>query len=298
MCLMAFALTPHPGVGLLLAANRDETLSRPTAALDRWRTPAGIEVLAGRDLRDGGTWLGCTAEGRVAMLTNVRDGPPGPAARRSRGELVTRWLDGEQNLMHTLDAQAYGGFNLVLGHLPTGEWTWLNNRPGTVWAALPATIQALTRRNRPGLLVARLPAGVYGLSNAGLNTPWPKTLALQQTMARVAESWHPPPSEAGASLADNEATLCGTGQPRDWQASLWQALNNRSTYPDALLPQTGVPPEWERALSATRVDAASLDYGTRTSLVLSATRHADGSPWHICMEERTHATGTVVQLET
>ena len=73
MCLMAFSLPARPADGWLLAANRDEALDRPTAALHRWRTPQGTTVVAGRDLRDGGTWIGSTPGGRVAMLTNVRE---------------------------------------------------------------------------------------------------------------------------------------------------------------------------------------------------------------------------------
>ena len=72
MCLIAFAIQARPGLPLLLAANRDEFFDRPTAPLHRWGASDGVEVLAGRDLRDGGTWLGVSAAGRVAMLTNVR----------------------------------------------------------------------------------------------------------------------------------------------------------------------------------------------------------------------------------
>ena len=75
MCLIAFAIGMQPDMPLLLAANRDEFFDRPTAPWHRWALPCGAEVLGGRDLRDGGTWLGVSLSARVAMLTNVRSTP-------------------------------------------------------------------------------------------------------------------------------------------------------------------------------------------------------------------------------
>jgi uncharacterized protein with NRDE domain len=94
MCLIAFAVGMRPDLPLLLAANRDEFFDRPTAPWHRWNLPDGGEALGGRDLRGGGTWLGVSLAGRVAMLTNVRS-PQAASGLRSRGELVTRWLAGE-----------------------------------------------------------------------------------------------------------------------------------------------------------------------------------------------------------
>src|SRR5690606_41054532 len=94
MCLIAFAIEPGPTCALLLASNRDEAMDRPTAPLHRWALPNGMDVIGGRDLRDGGTWLGVNAAGRVAMITNVREAQPEPASR-SRGELANLWLAGE-----------------------------------------------------------------------------------------------------------------------------------------------------------------------------------------------------------
>lgn len=280
MCLMAFALHTHPQVGLLLAANRDEALDRPTAPLSPWQTAAGTPLWAGRDLRDGGTWTGCTAAGHVAMLTNVREGSPSPnPAARSRGELVTRWLDAASH--QALDAHAfisqlapaaYGGFNLVFGSLATGQWTWLNNRPDWTWPTLPAEVQAITQHHPAGWLVARLPPGVYGLSNAGLNTPWPKTRALMRSMNQAVDGQ--------GLLADD----------------LWAALANRHLAADENLPSTGVPLEWERALSAAFVDAPQHAYGTRTSLLMSAMRSQPEQPWQLAMTERTHQTGGEISL--
>ena len=91
MCLIAFALHASSRWPLVIAANRDEFLDRPTVPLARWKTPSGQAVVSGRDLRAGGAWFGITPGGRIAFLTNVREGDS-LVAPRSRGELVTRWL--------------------------------------------------------------------------------------------------------------------------------------------------------------------------------------------------------------
>ena len=121
MCLIAFAIDASPACPLLIAANRDEFLDRPTAPLHRWTLPEGASVVAGRDLRDGGTWLGVSETGRVAMLTNVRSVQAGPG-QRSRGELATRWLDGGLSWEALLeDLGALVGLVLALIGVGIGE---------------------------------------------------------------------------------------------------------------------------------------------------------------------------------
>lgn len=304
MCLMAFSLPARPADGWLLAANRDEALDRPTAALHRWLTPQGTHVVAGRDLRDGGTWIGSTPGGRVAMLTNVREpasvalAASTPPGLRSRGELPTRWLDTQASQPDARQAAArfvaelapqahlFGGFNLVLGDIAQNHWLWINNRPDLVMADLPAHIRVLARLTHAGLVVAELPPGVYGLSNAGLDTPWPKTIALRTALAELASPHHP------------------ARPPLDTYHPLWSVLANPATWPDADLPATGVPLDWERALSAIWVDkpsttGASGGYGTRTSLLMQATlqgappqAHPSSPHWQMDMLERTWRPAT------
>ncbi len=244
MCLIAFAIGASAEQPLLLAANRDEFFDRPTQALHRWTLPNGIGVLAGRDLRDGGTWLGISETGRVAMLTNVRSANPG-AGRRSRGELTICWLQGVgswDGWWRELDPTDYGGFNLVVGDVNDGLWAWISNRdPDQPHASVVSKMHH-----------KRLAPGVYGLSNAALDTPWPKTLKLKSAL-----------TSALYGTAEAESNLC-------------QALADGAAVSATELPETGVPVDLERSLSSPFVDLLANGYGTRSSLILGITQDSEG----------------------
>jgi len=160
MCVLAFAWTAHPRWHLVLAGNRDELHTRPAAPLARWSEPD--HVIAGRDLEAGGTWLGVSEQGRLAVVTNLR-GHGGPVAgRASRGALVADLLAGEGAFADaaTIDLDRFNPFNLIV--------------------ADRAQAQFLT--NRPAPTRTTLAPGVYGLSNGALDEPWPKTLQLKAAL--------------------------------------------------------------------------------------------------------------------
>lgn len=251
MCLIAFAINAAPGVPLLVAANRDEYWARPTAALHRWALDDGTPVIGGRDLREGGTWLGLSPAGRIAWLTNVRQ--PGAERRgRSRGELVARWLQSDADstgFIDTLDPAAYAGFNLVVGDLRRGEWAWMGNRHPDA----PHAEQAPERHWRA------IGPGVHTLSNATLNTPWPKARRLAQALGEALNASDETPAPLGGALIDT--TLAS----------------------DAELPRTGVPDAVERVLSSPFVHWPDHAYGTRCSTVLRW--DADGE---LRIDEWTH----------
>jgi uncharacterized protein with NRDE domain len=261
MCLIAFAIGARPGLPLLLAANRDEFFERPTASLHHWSLEPGPAVLAGRDLRDGGTWLGVSEAGRVAMLTNVRSTEL-RSGTKSRGELATRWLAGDLDLpaMHAaIDPTAYAGFNLVVGDLQRGQWAWLSNcDPDQPHAGVQArlTSQALA-------------PGIYGLSNAALDTPWPKTRRLKSALRTSVDA-------APEELTEDHGTQ-----------ALIHALADATPAAAHELPQTGIDPERERRLSAPFVHLADAGYGTRSSLVLRVAAEG-GQSRRIDAEEWTH----------
>ena len=219
MCLAAVVWKVHPRFPLVVAANRDEFYARPTAPL-AWQDG----VLAGRDLQAGGTWMGVKG-GRWALVTNVRNPADLVPGRASRGELPLRWLASGQaatGFWQSLDPQQYAGFNLLMGDAE--ELWWASNR-----AAGPV----------------RLEPGCYGLSNAALDTPWPKLRQLRsRLLGRVITA------TSAASLA----------------AGILEELGDPAMAPDEELPDTGVGLAWERQLSATFIRTPL--YGTRCSTVM------------------------------
>ena len=219
MCLIVFAWRPGHALPLIVAANRDEFYARPTQALTAWEDAPGVH--AGRDLEAGGTWLGVGPQGRFAALTNIRD-PGQPLGPRSRGELVAGYLQGELGVEAYLDQVAsrskqYSGFNLLVGD--ERQLGYLHAR------------EAAPRLLEPG---------VYGLSNAGLDTPWPKLVKARRGLERLLDSAEP--QQLLTLLADAE------------------------TASDGELPETGVGLATEKLLSS--VFIASQNYGTRASTVL------------------------------
>ena len=93
MCLINFHVQDHPIYRLIVAANRDEFYERPTAPAHFWEDKP--HLLAGRDLSQRGTWLGISKTGRFAALTNYRDASKQQSNFRSRGEIVTDFLDSD-----------------------------------------------------------------------------------------------------------------------------------------------------------------------------------------------------------
>ncbi|KQV92600.1 NRDE family protein [Pelomonas sp. Root1237] len=239
MCLAAFALNTHPRFPLVIAANRDEFFAREAAPMGWW--PDLPDILAGRDLSAGGTWFGLTRGGRLALLTNVREPGRQVADAPSRGALVVDWLGSSSDADDFAAglAQGYNGFNLVTADLARNAWHWISNR-----ASAPLEL-------RPG---------IHALSNASLDTPWPKTLGLSEALAEALDS-----STSVQQLASR----------------LFAALADATPAPDAALPDTGVGLARERLLSPRFVrmtDPAQPGvavYGTRCATVLI--REANGT---------------------
>lgn len=153
----------RPDLPLLLLANRDEYFARPTAELGFWQDHPAI--LGGRDLQAGGTWLAFSRDGRWAAVTNVRNGEDNPDESRSRGELVANYLRGTSRASEYADRlepdlALYRGFNLLLGE-PSAV-LYVSNRAPRAW----------------------LEPGVHGVSNATLNTEWPKLIEAREAVER------------------------------------------------------------------------------------------------------------------
>jgi uncharacterized protein with NRDE domain len=257
MCLIALAIDQSRRFPLVVAANRDEFFTRPAARL-AWWTPdtGGPAILGGRDLEAGGTWLGLTTQGRLAMLTNVRDPARIDAQAPSRGQIVPQWLVGAEPTdrfwMRTA-LSGYNGFNLIAADFKRGECFWASNLNGHA---------------------VRLERGTYGVSNASLDTAWPKTTALKHRLRLALEE------------ADSVDALAG---------ALFTALGDRQLAADADLPATGVPVELERALSAAFIRVPDRQYGTRCSTLVISERVGRGLVTHV-MERSYSATGAVALL--
>lgn len=230
MCLLAFDWQPGAPTPLRLIGNRDEFYVRPTAGLHYWDD---APILGGRDLEAGGTWLAVNRQGVLATLTNVRDpalvAPPGTP---SRGELVVQALTCE-DLPTWLDqlaesAPRYAGFNLLVA-TPTQMWH--------------------LHRGRERTALHEVPRGVHALSNADLNSPWPKTVKLHQAMAK------------------------DTTPPVTWPHTSRHVIQQTDEAPIHALPDTGVGLTLEQRLSAAFIVGET--YGTRATTWVTLDRQGN-----------------------
>lgn len=251
MCLLLLAHRAHAEYPLVIAANRDEYYARPTQPAAFWADAP--EVLAGRDLQAGGTWLGITRQGRWAALTNVRDPGNMRVGAPSRGHLVSAYLLGSAPPRAYLAGIAervglYNGFNLLCGD---GESVWyLSNYLANHEANDPANHAAGMREVLPG---------IHGVSNHVLDTPWPKVVL-------------------GCSLL-SQSLAARPADELDVQA-LFDVLKSEQAVADAELPDTGVGIERERELAP--IFIRSTGYGTCSSTVITV--HRSG---HVTFVERT-----------
>jgi len=223
MCLIAVALNAHPRYRVVVAANRDEFHARPSQAATWWEDAP--DIYGGRDLQQGGTWLACSRDGRWGAVTNVRRMvPPDPQAP-SRGNLVAGYLHAAgtaaSHVEHLQSTAAhFAGFNLLLGD--ADSCSYLSNHPHTQHTELQP--------------------GVHAVSNASLDTPWPKLLRLREALS----GW------------------CAVGNTQT--EALYTALADETPVPDAALPDTGVGLALERFLATPFIRGPS--YGTRASTLL------------------------------
>lgn len=229
MCLILLSNRENPRYPLVLAANRDEFYERPTAPLARWQHAP--DILAGRDVRRGGTWLGSTENGRWAAVTNYREPGAHRSGAPSRGLLVSEFLTGGESAAAYLRslitrAEEYNGFNLLLGD-ETGVYYYSNR----------------TSNSAAGACLDPLPPGLYGVSNHLLDSPWPKVQKGKRALADLLARENPLRSESVLDL------LLDRGRPADGE-----------------LPDTGIGLELERLLGP--VFISSPTYGTRSSSMI------------------------------
>jgi uncharacterized protein with NRDE domain len=197
MCLIFLSINHHPNYKLIIAGNRDEFYNRRTAAANFWDDHP--QILGGRDLEAGGTWLAMTRQGRIGMVTNYRDpmniNPHAP----SRGHLVSDFLITEESpgqYLHAVSERGrkYNGFNLIVGDIDD-LWYYSNYKEG----------------------IEKLSPGFYGLSNHLLETAWPKILRGKEKIRPVLSEAKVDPEALFEILYDDQVAsdelLPSTGLP-------------------------------------------------------------------------------------
>jgi len=259
MCMLVVARRVHPHYPLIVVANRDEVLSRPTEPLHEWTADAGGAegIVAGRDVTAGGTWLAVAPGGRFSAVTNVREPGPVLPAAASRGELPIDALTGPVPVAefahHVVDdLDRYGGVNLLAGDLDRMWWASNRSTRGPV----------------------ALGSGVHGLSNASLDTPWPKVVGAVHDVRALM------------------GTDVMTGP--DWSGTLLDVLADRRPAAPWTMPRTGVPLTHEWRLSS-RFVRIGRRYGTRSTTAVRIDQHGVADVVERTWDARGRITGTVTR---
>ena len=208
MCILFFAIDKHPQYPVIICANRDEFHQRPTQAMHQWLSP---EILAGKDLQAGGTWLGLSNDGKFSALANYRQSLTEAGNKKSRGELVLNALTREARPLESQlprIANDYNGFNLVFGHL---------NR--------------LICFDSVNQSFHKLTPGFHSICNGALDDIWPKMALGQEQLA-----------QAISQSANTEKALDSE--------TLFALMRNCQQATQKELPDTGIALEWEQLLSS------------------------------------------------
>lgn len=220
MCLILLGINTSPKFKLILAANRDEFYSRSAEKAHLWKE----NIVGGKDLKAGGMWLGVSAGGRIAAVTNYRSGL-NESSKKSRGMLVKNFISSDQSEINFLkslqeDASGYNGFNLICG-TPGGLFFYSNTENKAI----------------------KIPDGFHGLSNASLDTPWPKVTVSVKEFEKVLKK----------EVFDPE--------------NIFSMMLNRAEFDEHLLPDTGIGKELEKKLSPLFINMPG--YGTRCTSVIT-----------------------------
>ncbi len=227
MCLAIVAINRTKELPLLMVGNRDEYHGRATAGLHWWDDQP--DVLAGRDLVAGGTWFGVTRGSRFGLVTNYRETPQ--QGKQSRGHLLTHFFASDLSprlYARNLTLDAYAGFNLIIGDL-NGDVLYVSNRA-----------------DKP---ITELGDGVHAVSNALLDTPWPKLVRVR------------------------DAVNVWFGDPGHDAETLYQPLRDMTQSAEPDTPDLDIPPDVNRALTAPFI--VGERYGTRSTSILMLGERGD-----------------------
>ncbi len=224
MCLITFSYKTHPRYKLIVAANRDEFYERPTRKAQFWTNEQLPDILAGKDMKANGTWMGISKKGKWGALTNYRDPSNIKENAPTRGNLVLDFLKSEMDENSYLEnvqkkAQDYNGFNLLIG-----------------------SYDSLYHFSNETNAITEIEPGIHGVSNALLDTNWPKLDHAKKELERI------------------------TSKEKFNKEEAFEILKNPVKAPDEQLPSTGIPYEWEKAVSS--IFIKTDNYGTLCSTLL------------------------------
>jgi uncharacterized protein with NRDE domain len=242
MCLIVFSYKTSSDYPFILAGNRDEFYERPTTPVHIWQTDP--RIIAGKDEKAGGTWLGFTETGRFAAITNYRDMNNLKEDAPTRGKIVTDFLLSEKYVLTFLknlkqQSHLYNGFNLIAGTFD--QLYYLSNQKEEI---------------------EKIEPGVHVISNAFLNTPWPKSQWAKERFEEIIDN---------SGFDDGE---------------LFKLLQNTRRYPKDKLPETGLPDEMEKAVSS--VFIITEEYGTRSSSIIAVDNNSKAG-----FIEQTYSPGSI-----
>ncbi len=245
MCILFFAIEQHPNYPVIICANRDEFHIRPTQAMHYWQQE---NILAGKDLQAGGTWLGLTPNGRFSALTNFRKLPLKVSTVKSRGDLVIKALShSSEEIAEQLPSMVndYQGFNLIYGQL--------NNLH--CFDSINQTFHPISK-------------GIHSICNGALDDIWPKMILGQQQLAdEITNNAHGLTTEVFQKKFNrNSVPHIKKAKQLDVN-KLFSLMSNNQQAIEKHLPKTGIPQDWEQLLSS--IFITSPEYGTRTTTIIT-----------------------------
>ncbi|GAB6161826.1 NRDE family protein [Desulfothermus naphthae] len=226
MCIALIACNFFNDYPLIILSNRDEYHNRPTERAHFWKDYP--DILAGKDLEQGGTWFGINKQnGKIGLLTNFRE-PGEERNKHSRGALVVNFLINNYLPEHYLSLlkkskKNYNGYNLIFG-----------------------TKEKLYYFNNVKSISLHLSKGVHVLSNGILNEPWPKCERLRELFLQLTRDCTTIPSVE----------------------KLFTILRDDTTFPDEKLPDTGVGIKLERFLCPIFIKDPKYGTRTSTVLLM------------------------------
>lgn len=236
MCTIVIARQPGANWPVVLGANRDENLTRPWLPPGRY-WPENPGILAGLDVKDGGSWLGVNDANMLAVILNREEEPnKDDSELRSRGELVIEALRHNSpsrsvRAVMELDLQRYRPFNLLI--INSDEALWIGHK----------------KRESP-ITVQEVPTGISMITLDDLNSQ--VSSRIRRHHSRFIESKLPKPDQQDWGHWEELLRLTPTSEMNPYEALCYRTVNGFGTVNSSLLALPSAhmcrqPPVWRFA---------------------------------------------------